>query len=46
MRVGTLVGIILIVAGAAALIFGGISYTKRRETVRLVALVIAMRRAR
>jgi len=30
-----LLGIVLIVAGAAALIYGGITYTKRRDTVNL-----------
>lgn len=35
MNVATLVGIILIIIGAVALLFEGISYTKRRETVRV-----------
>ena len=35
MNVATLVGILLIVLGAAALAFEGISFTKRRETVRV-----------
>jgi hypothetical protein len=35
MRVGTLVGLILIVAGVVGLIFGGITYTKRRDEVQL-----------
>jgi uncharacterized iron-regulated membrane protein len=35
MKVGTLVGLILIVLGAVGLIYGGITYTKRRDTVAL-----------
>lgn len=35
MNVATLVGILLIILGAVALAFEGISYTKRRETVRV-----------
>jgi hypothetical protein len=34
MKVGTLVGLILIVAGLAGVAFGGFNYTKRREVVR------------
>jgi hypothetical protein len=30
-----LLGIILIILGAASLIYGGITYTKRRDTVKL-----------
>jgi len=30
-----LLGIVLILAGAAALIYGGITYTKKRDTVNL-----------
>ena len=30
-----LLGIILIIAGAVALIYGGITYTKRRDTVNV-----------
>ena len=30
-----LLGIILIVLGAAALVYGGVTYTKRRDTVNL-----------
>ena len=30
-----LFGLILILAGAAALIYGGVTYTKRRDTVNL-----------
>lgn len=30
-----LLGIILIIAGAVALIYGGITYTRRRDTVNL-----------
>jgi hypothetical protein len=30
-----LLGIILIIAGAAALIYGGITYTRRRDTVHV-----------
>ena len=33
MKVGTLVGLLLIIAGAIGLIWGGITYTKNRETV-------------
>jgi hypothetical protein len=33
MKVGTLVGIVLIVLGAIGLIYGGITYTKDRDTV-------------
>ena len=35
MKVGTLVGLILIVLGAVGLIYGGITYTKKRDTVGL-----------
>ena len=35
MKVGTLVGIILIVVGAIALAYGGFTYTKRKDTVTL-----------
>ena len=35
MKVGTLVGLILIVLGAIGLIYGGITYTKKRDTVGL-----------
>jgi hypothetical protein len=35
MKVGTLVGLILIVLGCVGLIYGGITYTKRRDTVGL-----------
>ena len=30
-----LLGVVLIVLGAAALIYGGVTYTKRRDTVHL-----------
>jgi len=33
MKVGTLVGLILIVLGAVGLVYGGITYTKKRDTV-------------
>jgi hypothetical protein len=33
MKVGTLVGLILIVLGVIGVIYGGITYTKRRDTV-------------
>ncbi len=35
MKVGTLVGLILIVLGAVGVIYGGITYTKSRDTVGL-----------
>jgi hypothetical protein len=35
MKVGTLVGLILIVLGCVGLIYGGITWTKRRDTVGL-----------
>ena len=35
MNLATLVGFLLIILGAIALAFEGISYTKRRETVRV-----------
>jgi uncharacterized membrane protein len=35
MNLATLVGFLLIILGVIALVFEGISYTKRRETVRL-----------
>ena len=35
MKVGTLVGLILIVLGAVGLVYGGITWTKRRDTVGL-----------
>jgi len=40
MKVGTLVGLILIVLGAVGLIYGGITYTKRRDTVALGPLEV------
>jgi len=33
MKIGTLVGLLFIVAGLIGLIYGGITYTKNRETV-------------
>ncbi len=33
MKIGTLVGIVCIIAGVIGLIYGGITYTKKRETV-------------
>ena len=41
MKVGTLVGVLLIVAGAIGLIWGGITYTKSRETVDLGPLEVS-----
>ena len=38
-----LLGIILILAGAAGLIYGGITYTKRRDTVHLGPLSATVR---
>lgn len=35
MKVGTLVGLILIIAGAIGLFWGGITYTRQREVARL-----------
>ncbi len=35
MKVGTLVGLILIVLGVVGLVYGGITYTKNRSTVEL-----------
>ena len=35
MKVGTLFGLVLIVLGAIGLIYGGITYTRSRETVSL-----------
>lgn len=35
MKVGTLVGLILIVVGAVGLFWGGITYTRRRDVARL-----------
>ena len=35
MKVGTLVGLLLIIAGVIGLVWGGITYTKNRETVGL-----------
>lgn len=35
MNVATLVGLLLIILGAVALIFEGISWTKRRESIQL-----------
>ena len=34
MKVGTLVGLILVVAGLVGVAFGGFTYTRRREVVR------------
>ena len=38
-----LLGLILIVLGAASLIYGGITYTKKRETVNLGPFSATMR---
>ena len=35
MRVGTLVGLVLIILGVLGLIYQGVTYTKRRDTIRL-----------
>ncbi|HKO16977.1 MAG TPA: hypothetical protein VJU87_12110 [Gemmatimonadaceae bacterium] len=35
MKVGTLVGVILIIIGAAGLFWGGITYTRRRDVARI-----------
>jgi hypothetical protein len=35
MKVGTLVGIVLIIIGAIGLAYGGLTYTKRKDTVSL-----------
>jgi hypothetical protein len=35
MKVGTLVGLILIVLGVVGLVYGGITYTRNRSTVEL-----------
>jgi hypothetical protein len=35
MKIGTLVGLVLIALGAIGLIYGGITYTKNRSTVEL-----------
>ena len=40
MKIGTLVGLILIVLGAVGLIYGGITYTRSRETVDLGPLQV------
>ena len=40
MKLGTLVGLILIVLGAIGLIYGGITYTRSRETVDLGPLEV------
>ena len=40
MKVGTLVGIILIIAGVIGLVYGGITYTKRKDTVSLGPLEV------
>jgi hypothetical protein len=40
MKVGTLVGILLIIAGVIGLIWGGITYTKNRETVGIGPLEV------
>ena len=43
MRVGTLVGLILIVAGVLGLVFGQISYTERREVAEVGPLKVSAR---
>lgn len=40
MKVGTLVGFILIVLGVVGLAYGGFTYTKRKETVALGPLEV------
>ena len=40
MKVGMLVGLLLIVAGVIGLIYGGITYTKNRETVGIGPLEV------
>jgi hypothetical protein len=44
MKVGTLLGIILIVLGAVGVIYGGITYTRERESVSVGPLEVTATR--
>jgi UDP-N-acetylmuramyl pentapeptide phosphotransferase/UDP-N-acetylglucosamine-1-phosphate transferase len=43
MKVGTLVGLILVVAGLIGVAYGGITYTRRREVARVGPLQVTTR---
>jgi len=46
MKVGTLVGIILVVLGLVGVAYGGISYSQRREVARVGPLQVTTREER
>ena len=46
MKVGTLVGIILVVLGLVGIAYGGISYRQRREVARFGPLQVTTREER
>ena len=46
MKVGTLVGIILVVLGLVGIAYGGISYSQRREVARVGPLQVTTREER
>jgi len=43
MKVGTLVGLILVVLGAVGIAYGGITYTRRREVAHVGPLQVTAR---
>jgi len=46
MKVGTVVGLILVVLGAIGVAYGGITYTRRREVARVGPLQVTAREER
>ena len=46
MKVGTLVGIVLVVLGLVGVAYGGISYSQRREVARVGPLQVTTREER
>jgi hypothetical protein len=46
MKVGTLVGLILVVLGLVGVAYGGISYTRRREVAHVGPLQVTAREER
>lgn len=46
MKVGTLVGLILVVLGCIGVAYGGITYTRRREVARIGPVQVTTREER
>jgi hypothetical protein len=46
MKVGTLVGLVLVVLGLAGVMYGGITYTRHREVARVGPLQVSAREER